>query len=136
MKRVLLRPRMGLVVHLQHVFHRQLRVALRSRESFVAEQFLNCAEVGAFFQHVRPESMAQRVRVDVRGKTFGDGNFLNDAADAARGKPAAPPVDEQRGSVLAGSGKKLSVAREDRLLARFSPNLRTERSVLFSPCRG
>src|SRR5580693_10418452 len=51
--------------------------------------------------------MAQCVRVDVRGKALGDGNFLNDAADTTRGKPAAPTVDEQRGRVLARAGKKL-----------------------------
>ena len=78
---------MRLVVHLEHVLHRQLRVALRSSEAFVAEQFLNGAQVGAFFQHVRAESVAQSVRMHVRRKAFGDRNFLDDAADAARGEP-------------------------------------------------
>jgi|HubBroStandDraft_4_1064222.scaffolds.fasta_scaffold18354_3 hypothetical protein len=62
----LLRAGMRLVVDLQHMFHRQLGIALRSGEAFVPEQFLNSPEVGAFLQHVRTESMAQCVRVDVR----------------------------------------------------------------------
>ncbi len=63
----------------------------------MAQQFLNGPQVRALFQHVRAEGMAQGVGVDVRGKAFCDGNFLDDAADAARGKPATTPVDEQRG---------------------------------------
>src|SRR5271170_2801832 len=93
----LLRPRMRLIVNLQHMFHRQLRVTLRGSEPLVAEQLLNGAQIGAFLEHVRTESMAQRVRVDVRRKAFGDGNLLDDAADAAGGEPATTPVDEQRG---------------------------------------
>ena len=85
---------MRLVVYLQHMFHRQLRVALRSCEAFVAEQLLNRAQIGAFFQHVHAECMPQRVRVDVRRKAFGNSNLLDDAADAARSESSAPPVDE------------------------------------------
>ena len=94
---------MRLIVHLQHVFHRQLRVALRGRETFVAEQFLNGAQVGAFFQHVRAEGMAQGVRMHVGRKAFGDGNFLDDAADAARREPATAPVDQQCSWLLSAS---------------------------------
>src|ERR1700752_3164227 len=39
----LFRARMGLIVHLQYVLHRKLRVALRGGQAFVAEQFLNRA---------------------------------------------------------------------------------------------
>ena len=110
---------MRLVVDLQHMFHRQLRVALRSSETFVAEQFLNGAQVGAFLQHVRAEGMTQCVRMHVRGKTFGDGNLLDDAADAARGEPPAAPVNEQRGRVLAAFRKNLlafgKIGRQRRL---------------------
>ena len=131
----LLRARMRLIVNLQHVLHRELRVALRGRQALVAEQLLNGAQVGAFFQHVRTESVAQRVRMNVRRKPFGDGNFLDDAADAARGEPAAAPVDEQARSCACGCSPEVSGAREDRLPARLSPNRRTEHSVLFFPCR-
>src|SRR6266851_4046758 len=91
---------MCLVVNLQHMLHRKLRVTLRSGEAFVAEQLLDRAQVGAFFQHVRAEGMAKRVRVYVRGKSFGDGNLLDDAPDAARGETSPAPVDEQSGCVL------------------------------------
>ena len=129
----LLRPRMRLVVNLQHMLHRQLRIALRGSEAFVAEQFLNGAQVGAFFQHVRAESMAQRVRMHVRRKTFGDGNLLDDAADAARGEPAAAPVDEQRRRVLAAFRKNfLAFGKIGRQRASLL-NRQTEHSVLFFP---
>ena len=46
---------MRLVVNLQHMFHRQLRVALRS--SALAEQFLNIgAQVGAFLHMCVPKA--------------------------------------------------------------------------------
>ena len=54
----LLRPRMRLIVHLQHMLHGQLRVALRSRKPFVPQQLLNRPQISAFLQHVRPKSMA------------------------------------------------------------------------------
>src|ERR1700736_2213600 len=91
---------MRLVVHLQHVFHRKLRVTLRRGEAFMSEQLLDRTQVTAFFQHVRAEGMAECVRVNVRRKAFGDGNLLDDAADAARGETAPAPVDYKRGSVL------------------------------------
>jgi hypothetical protein len=86
---------MRLVVDLQHMLHRKLRVALRGGQALVAEQLLNGAQVGAFFQHVRAESMAQRVRMHVRRKSLRDRNLLDDAAHTARGEPPAAPVDEQ-----------------------------------------
>src|SRR5260370_32950967 len=91
---------MRLVVHLEHVFHRKLRGTLRRREAFVAEHLLDRAQVSDFFQHVRAEGMAKCVRVNVRGKAFGDGNLLNDAPDAARGETSPTPVDQQGGCVL------------------------------------
>ena len=61
----LLRPWMRLVVHLEDVFHGQLGVALRGREAFMAEKFLNGAQVGALLQHVRAEGVTQRVGMDL-----------------------------------------------------------------------
>lgn len=57
---------MSSIVDLKHMLHRKLGVALRRREPFVSEHFLDGAKVGTLLQHVRAESMAQRVRVDVR----------------------------------------------------------------------
>ena len=62
----LLRPWVSLIVNLQHMLHGKLGVALRCRQPLMAEQFLNRAQIGAFFQHVRAEGVAQGMRVDVR----------------------------------------------------------------------
>ena len=86
---------MRLIVDLQYVLHRQLRITLGCGQSLVAEQFLNGSQVGTFFQHVRAESVAQGVWMNVRRQALRDGNFLDDAANAARGEPPATPVDEQ-----------------------------------------
>ena len=45
----LLCPRMGVIVHLGNLCGGELRITLRGREAFMAEQLLNGAEVGAFF---------------------------------------------------------------------------------------
>ena len=58
----LLRAGMGLVVDVHHVLDGQLRIALRGREPLVAQQFLDRPQVGAFFQHVRSEGMAECVQ--------------------------------------------------------------------------
>src|SRR5271166_5563769 len=94
---------MRLIVHLQHVLHRQLCVALRGCEAFVAKQLLDGAQIGTFFQHVRAEGMAQSVWVHVGREAFGYSNFLDDAADAARSQATAAMVDQQRRQVLAWS---------------------------------
>ena len=57
---------MCLVVHLQYMLHRKLGITLRSRQALVAEQFLNRAQVRAFFQHVRAEGMPQGMRMHIR----------------------------------------------------------------------
>ncbi len=51
------RVRMRFVVHVHHVLHGQLRVALCGREPLVAEHLLNRAQVSAFLQHVRTKGM-------------------------------------------------------------------------------
>src|SRR5258707_4533686 len=103
---------MRLVVHLEYVFHRKLRVTLRRGDAFVAEQLLNRAQVCAFLQHVRAEGMAKCVRVNVRRKSFGDGNLLNDAPDAARGETSPTPVDQQGGCVLTRLAESLLPGRK------------------------
>ncbi len=86
---------MRLVVDLQHMFHRELRVTLRGRQSLVTKQLLNGSQVCAFFEHVRTESVSQRVWMHVRGQALSDGNLLDDAPNAARGEPPTTLVDEQ-----------------------------------------
>ena len=88
--------RMRLVVHLHHMLHRELRVALRGREPLVAQHFLDGAQVGAFLQHVRAKSVPQGMRMNVGRQSARHRNLLHDAPDAARGQPRAAQVDEQR----------------------------------------
>ncbi len=59
----------------------------------MTEHFLDGAQVGAFLKHVGAEGVAQSVRVDVGGEPLGDGNFLDDAAHAARGEAASTLID-------------------------------------------
>ena len=82
----LLRPRMRPVVHLRQLRRGELRIALRGGEPLVAQQFLNRAQVGAFFQQMGAESVAQRVRMDVGRKSAQNRDALHDTADAARGQ--------------------------------------------------
>src|SRR5258708_39847745 len=110
---------MRLIVNLQYMFHRQLGIPLRSRETFVAEQLLNGTQVGALLQHVRAKGVAQRVRVHVGRKSFCYGNFLDDAADTARREAPTAAIDQQRGGVLADCSENLltlgEISRERRL---------------------
>src|SRR5580700_9115536 len=73
--------------------------------------------------------MAQRVRMYVWGKALGDGNFLDDAADAARGEPPSTPVDEQRGRVLADGSKNFLALGEIGSQRRF--HRIAERNIAF-----
>ena len=56
---------MGLVVDLFELRGGELGVALGGGESLVAEQFLDGAEVGAFFKEVSAEGVAEGVGVGV-----------------------------------------------------------------------
>jgi len=75
------------------MLHRELGVALRSREAFVAEHFLDCAQVCAFLKHVSAECVAQSVRVDIRRQSFCDSDLFDDPANAARRQPSATLID-------------------------------------------
>lgn len=61
-----LRPRMRLVIHRQHMLHRKLRVALGRSQPLVPEQFLDRPQVCTFLQHVRAESVSQRMWMHIR----------------------------------------------------------------------
>ena len=91
----LFRTRVRLVIDVEQVFHRELRVTLRGRQSLVTKQFLNRAQIGAFFEHVGAKSMAQGVRMNVGRESFGDGDFLDDPADTAGGQASAALIEEQ-----------------------------------------
>ena len=53
-----LRSRMRLVINLQDVLHRKLRVPLSGRETLMPQQFLDSTQICPFFQHVRAKRMA------------------------------------------------------------------------------
>src|SRR5260370_33983767 len=57
--------RVGFVVNLDQLFHRDVSINLRRRETRVAEQFLDVAQVGATVQKMRRKRMTQGVRADV-----------------------------------------------------------------------
>ena len=59
----------------------------------MAEQFLNGAEIGSLFEHVRAKGVAQCVGMNIGGKAFGYSNALDDAANAACGKASAAAVE-------------------------------------------
>src|SRR6266850_3466680 len=88
------RARMGLVVHVHDMLDRELRVPLGRRQTLMAQQFLDGAQVRAFFQHVGTKSMAESMWVHVGGKAFGDGDALDDTSHAAGSEAAATLVDE------------------------------------------
>ena len=82
----LFRARMGAVVDLGDLGCGELGVALGGGEAFVAEEFLDGAEVCAFFEHVGSEGVAEGVGMGFVGQSVGDGEGFDDAADAAGGE--------------------------------------------------
>jgi len=106
-ERVLARPRMRPVVDHFQLRSGELRVALCGGEALVAEQLLDGAQVGAFFQEMCAEGVTQSVRMNVGGETAPDGNAFDDAAHTARGQARLAArlaqttqlkIEKQRGS--------------------------------------
>ena len=79
---------MRAVVHGGYLANRQLRVPLRRRKPLVAEQLLDRPQIRALFQHVRPKSMAQSVRMNIGRQTMGQRNVLHNPANTPRSQPA------------------------------------------------
>lgn len=71
-------------VYIYHLFHRNLRIDLRSRQTRVAEEFLNVAKVGARVEQMRREGVPQAVRRDVMNVCALLDVFVDHPADAAR----------------------------------------------------
>src|SRR5271165_6804016 len=127
-----LRPRMRLIVNLQHMLHRQLRVALGGRQTLVAQQLLNRPQISALLEHVRAKSMTQRVRMHIRRKPLRHGNLLDNASNAASSKPPAASVNQERGRMLSSRAKNSLAFRQIR--SQSQPHRLTERDVtLFLP---
>ena len=128
----LLCTRMRLVIDGHHVLDRELGIALRGREALVAEEFLDGAQVGSFFEHVGAEGVAKRVRMHFGRKSFGDRDALDDAAHAAGREAASALVDEQR-RLWISSGVARSCWRQGSSgRVRRAPIRRRGRSVPFS----
>ncbi len=85
---------MGAVVDSGQLRGGELSIALGGGEALVAEEFLNGAKVGAFFEQVGAEGVAQGVGVNVGRKAAQDGDALDDAANAARGETRLAAVLE------------------------------------------
>src|SRR5438046_5937532 len=99
---------MSAVINFSYVLNGKLGVFLGGGKPFVAQQFLNGAQIGAFGEHVCAKGMAQSVGMNVWRKPFGHRNLFDDAAYATRGKRAAATIDEQFRCVPAGLGEHLS----------------------------
>src|SRR5438045_7766667 len=99
---------MSTVVNFSYLLNGKLGVVLGGREPFMAEQFLNGAQISAFGEHVCAKGMTQRVRMNVWRQPFSHRNMLDDAAYAARGQRASATIDEQFRGALAGLGEHLS----------------------------
>ena len=101
---------MRAVVHLRQLRGGQLRIPLRRRQALMTEQFLDSAQIRAFFQQMRAERVAQCVRMHIRREAAQNRDALDNAANAAGRQPclstriaaglaqaAQLQVDEQRG---------------------------------------
>ena len=81
--REVLRVRMGLVVDIHQLADGGVRVLLSSRKRPVAEQFLNCAEIGAIGKQMRGECVPQRVRMQIPVHIREPNVFFHDTSDGA-----------------------------------------------------
>ena len=104
----------------------------------MAEELLNGTEVGAFFEEVGSEGVAQGVRMHVRRQAAQDGDALDDASDAARGEASLTALleaaqlqieKESRGSAFAEASARLAASGLEvrRGLAASKPWRRRER---------
>ena len=89
-----LRFRMGSVVNFDHFFHRNLGVNLGCRETCVAEEFLDVAEIGPLIEEVRGESVPQRMGRDVVDVGALFDVFVDHSSDRTRGDTRSLVVQE------------------------------------------
>src|SRR5882724_5938261 len=90
------RPWMRGVVHPHQVLRAHVGVALGRRQSTVAQQLLDEAEIGAGPQHVGGEAVAEGVGCHSLDDAGPARPGTHDAKRASRGEPAAPRVEEER----------------------------------------
>jgi hypothetical protein len=110
-----LSPRMRLVINPLHLPNCQLRISLRSRKPLMPQHLLNRPQIRTFFQHMRTESMPQRMRMHIRRQTTAQSNRLHNPPHTPRRQTAIPPhpqIRQQRPimhQTRSASGQKLSL---------------------------
>src|SRR5437867_11300026 len=80
----LLRPWVSATVHLHHMLHGKLGIALCSRKALMAQQLLNSAQVGALLQHMGAECVPECMGMEVGRQPLGDCNCFYDTSYATR----------------------------------------------------
>ena len=80
---------MRFIINFDHLFHRDLRINLSRRETGVAEEFLDVAEVGSLIEQVCRERVPQAVGRNVVNIDALLDVFVDEAADRARCDPRA-----------------------------------------------
>src|ERR1700732_1560314 len=91
------RARMKCAMHFAQVALREMRVNLRGRDVAVTEHLLHGAQVGAAFEQMRREAMAQRMRADpCESRIVGGPSFERLEKSLARHR-AAEPRNKNRG---------------------------------------
>lgn len=74
---------MSLIIHLDHLFHRNLSVDLCRRQSCVAEQLLDITKVSPLIEQVRGKGVPQAVRRNVVNIGTQPDVFVDHPSDAA-----------------------------------------------------
>ena len=101
---------MTLSVHLFDLPRSQVGVDLRGREIFVPEHFLHAPQVGPIVQHVRGETVSQRVRRDVLRQPRFDQVLAQLATNRSIRQPFPGPIDEER-TRLGGTKRSGALAK-------------------------
>src|SRR5205085_10860028 len=143
-----LRARERLVVNLGEAGEVDVRVALGRRETGVAEELLDGAQVGAAVQEMGRERMAERVRARVHPRAGGARVLGDDARDAAGSEAPAAHVQEDRVGIPTGArrpaatviverGKGGCADRDEALLAALAEDAHHLRvAVEVAPVEG
>src|SRR5713101_8256294 len=97
----LVRPGVPVSVKKNEVLRAHVRVALRGAQPAMAQELLDEAEVGALAQHVRGETVSERVRGDPPIYARGARPALDDAMNAPSGQSPPARIGEERTPLLA-----------------------------------
>jgi hypothetical protein len=88
------------VIDLQEMTGGKLGITLGGGEAFVAQKFLDGAQIRTFLEQMCTKRMTQSVGVNVGWKATGDCNPFHDTAHTARSEALAiAQIDEQRATV-------------------------------------